>query len=179
MLVLLCVSYRASLFQGLIRKVHTPLYHIASTANVRLSRLSPHFRIGSLASISPHPGHFRFSNRPFGVKHFQAIHHCSVDVAHGLALLFGIGTKAVPSWDPRTKWNNLYHGLTVRRQVQAEVRTHFIHRPARDIFPLLVELEFPLIGSDPVRVSSLATGVMPGMGIGSKMVANRISVRSN
>src|SRR3982751_6792426 len=27
------------------------------------------------------------------------------------------------------------HGLTVRWQVQAEVRTHFIHRPARDIFP--------------------------------------------
>src|ERR1039458_2812174 len=35
----------------------------------------------------------RFSNRPFEVKHFQTIHHCSVDVAHGLALLFGIGTK--------------------------------------------------------------------------------------
>ena len=38
----------------------------------------------------------RFSNRPFGVKRFQTIHHYSVDVAHGLALLFGIGTKAVP-----------------------------------------------------------------------------------
>ena len=36
-----------------------------------------------------------FSNRPFGVKHFQTIHHCSVDVAHGLVLLFGIGTKAL------------------------------------------------------------------------------------
>ena len=30
--------------------------------------------------------HVRFSNRPFEVKHFQTIHHCSVDVAHGLAL---------------------------------------------------------------------------------------------
>jgi hypothetical protein len=40
-----------------------------------------------------------FSNRPFRVKRFQAIHHCSVDVAHGLALLFGIGTKAFPVWD--------------------------------------------------------------------------------
>src|SRR5260221_7994089 len=29
---------------------------------------------------------------------FQAIHHSSVDVAHGLALLFGLGTKALPSW---------------------------------------------------------------------------------
>jgi hypothetical protein len=37
----------------------------------------------------------RFSNRPFGVKRFQAIHHYSVDVARGLVLLFGIGTKAL------------------------------------------------------------------------------------
>jgi hypothetical protein len=34
----------------------------------------------------------RFSNRPFGVKHFQTIHQCGVDVARGLVLLFGIGT---------------------------------------------------------------------------------------
>jgi hypothetical protein len=39
--------------------------------------------------------HVRFSNRPFGVKRFQTIHHCGVDVAHGLVLLFGIGTKAL------------------------------------------------------------------------------------
>ena len=37
----------------------------------------------------------RFSNRPFGVKRFQTIHHYSVDVAHGLVLLYGIGTKAL------------------------------------------------------------------------------------
>src|SRR5215467_9954962 len=50
---------------------------------------------------------FRFSNRPFGVKRFQTIHHYSVDVAHGLVLLYGIGTKALPSWDSKTGWNNL------------------------------------------------------------------------
>src|ERR1035437_928908 len=55
----------------------------------------------------------RFSNRPFEVKHFQTIHHCSVDVAHGLALLFGIGTKALPLWDSRTRRNNLWVGLAV------------------------------------------------------------------
>jgi hypothetical protein len=55
----------------------------------------------------------RFSNRPVGVKHFQTIHHCSVDVAHGLVLLFGIGTKAVPSWDSRTRRNNLLRGLAI------------------------------------------------------------------
>ena len=56
----------------------------------------------------------RFSNRPFGVKHFQTIHpihYGSVDIAHGLALLFGIGTKALPAWGSRTKWNNLWDGL--------------------------------------------------------------------
>src|ERR1019366_3614770 len=62
----------------------------------------------------PKPTNVRFSNRPFGVKHFQTTHHYSVDVAHGLALLFGIGTKALPVWDSRTRWNNLCGGLAVR-----------------------------------------------------------------
>ena len=36
-----------------------------------------------------------------------------------------------------TRRNNLWVGLAVRRrQVQADMRTHLIHRPARDIFPL-------------------------------------------
>jgi len=56
----------------------------------------------------------RFSNRPFGVKRFQTIHQHSVDVAHGLVLLFGIGTKALPSWDSKTRWNNLRVGLAIR-----------------------------------------------------------------
>jgi hypothetical protein len=54
-----------------------------------------------------------FSNRPFRVKHFQAIHQCGVDVARGLVLLSGIGTWALPSWDSRTGRNNLLGGLTV------------------------------------------------------------------
>jgi hypothetical protein len=33
--------------------------------------------------------------------------------SRGLALLFGIGTKALPSWDSRTRWNNLSRGLAV------------------------------------------------------------------
>src|SRR5208282_5868579 len=63
--------------------------------------------------ISNHRRDVGFSNRPVGVKHFQTIHYCSVDVAHGLALLFGIGTKALPSWGSRTRRNNLLGGLTV------------------------------------------------------------------
>ena len=80
----------------------------------------------------------RFSNRPFEVKRFQTIRRCGVDVTHGLVLLFGIGTKALPSWDSRTRWNNLCRGLYLEeRQVQADMRTHLIHRPARDIIPPL------------------------------------------
>ena len=37
------------------------------------------------------PAMSALSNWPFGVKHCQTIHPCNVDVAHGLALLFGIG----------------------------------------------------------------------------------------
>src|SRR3984885_6079908 len=57
----------------------------------------------------------RFSNRPVGVKRFQTIHHCSVDVARGLVLLFGIGARALPLWDPRTRRNNLLGSLAVSR----------------------------------------------------------------
>jgi hypothetical protein len=48
-------------------------------------------------------GHFESSA-------FQTIQRCSVDVARGLVLLSGLGTKALPSWDSRTRWNNLYSG---------------------------------------------------------------------
>jgi hypothetical protein len=34
-------------------------------------------------------------NRPFEVKRFQTIHHCNVDVARGLALLFGFAQAAI------------------------------------------------------------------------------------
>jgi hypothetical protein len=66
------------------------------------------------SEVLAHRDYFRFSNRPFGVKRFQTIHHYSVDVARRLALLFGIGAKALPSWDSKTRWNNLSGGLAVR-----------------------------------------------------------------
>jgi hypothetical protein len=69
------------------------------------------------ASPGAYPLNVRFSNRPFGVKRIQTIHQFSVDAARGLVLLFGIGTKALPSWDSKTRWNNLWGGLAVRRTV--------------------------------------------------------------
>jgi hypothetical protein len=74
----------------------------------------------------------RFSNRPLGVKHFQTIHRCSIDVARGLALLFGIGTKALPSWDSETRRNNLYRGLTVRRTIGPSGHANSPHPPSRE-----------------------------------------------
>ena len=97
----------------------------------------------------------RFSNRPFGVKRFQTIHHCSVDVAHGLVLLFGIGTKALPSWDSRTRWNNLWGGLAVRLNGRSK-RTYELTSsivPRGTSFHRSVELEFPPIAFDPARLS--------------------------
>src|ERR1700747_3678512 len=48
-----------------------------------------------------------------GSSTFRLSTNSSVDVAHGLALLFGLGTKALPSWDSKTRWNNLMGDLAV------------------------------------------------------------------
>ena len=74
----------------------------------------------------------RFSNRPVGVKRFQTIHHDSVDVAHGLVLLFGIGTRALPSWDSKTRRNNLWGGLAVRQTAGPSGHTISPHPSSRE-----------------------------------------------
>ena len=76
--------------------------------------------------------HVRFSNRPFGVKHFQTIRRCGVDVTHGLVLLFGIGTRALPSWDSKTRWNNLWVGLAVRRTAGPSGHANSPHPSSRE-----------------------------------------------
>src|SRR4029077_11316104 len=73
-----------------------------------------------------------FSNRPFGVKRFQTICRRSVDVARGLALLFGIGTRALPSWDSRTRRNNLLGGLAVLQTVGPSRHTNSPHPSSRE-----------------------------------------------
>src|ERR1700758_4467558 len=78
-------------------------------------------------STDPTSFHVRFSNRPFRVKHFQTIHCCSVDVARGLALLFGLGTKALPAWGSKTRWNNLRSGLAVRVTAGSSGHTNSPH----------------------------------------------------
>src|SRR5262249_35484148 len=77
-------------------------------------------------------GDVRFSNRPSGIKHFQAIQHSSVDVAHGLALLFGLGTRALPLWDSKTRWNNLLGDLAVNVTAGSSGHTNSPHPSSRE-----------------------------------------------
>src|SRR5258708_25883040 len=73
-----------------------------------------------------------FSNRPFRVKRFQTIHDCGVNVARGLALLSGLGTKALPSWVSKTRWNNLSGDLAVNVTAGSSGRTNSPHPSSRE-----------------------------------------------
>src|SRR5258708_39421003 len=76
-----------------------------------------------------------FSNRPFGVKHFQTLPPHSVDVARGLVLLFGIGASALPSWDSKTRRNNLLVGLAVNRTAGPSRHANSPHPSSREGHP--------------------------------------------
>src|SRR5262249_38140154 len=74
----------------------------------------------------------RFSNRPFRVKRFQTIHHYSVDVAHGLVLLFGIGTRGPSIMGFEDEANDLSGGLAVRRTVGPSGHANSPHPSSRE-----------------------------------------------
>jgi hypothetical protein len=86
----------------------------------------------SVSGTKQRLGNVRFSNRLSRVKHFQAIHHFSVDVARGLALLFGLGTMALPSWDSKTRWNNLLRDLAVEVTAGSSGHTNSPHPSSRE-----------------------------------------------
>src|SRR5215472_11920710 len=90
------------------------------------------FRLSTTSVSMSLTGSRFFSNRPSRVKHFQAIHHFSVDVAHGLALLFGLGTRALPSWDSKTRWNNLLRDLAVEVAAGSSGHTNSPHPSSRE-----------------------------------------------
>src|ERR1043166_2052358 len=89
-----------------------------------------------------------------GSSTFRPSTTASVDVRHGLALLSGIGTRALPSWDSRIRWNNLMGGPTCELTSSIVPRGTSFHR--------VVELEFPPIGFDPARVSCCCRDLFPG-----------------
>src|ERR1700730_5947094 len=67
-----------------------------------------------------------------GSSAFQTNHYHGVDVARGLVLLFGIGTKALPVWDSKTRRNNLWGGLAVLQTVGPSGHTNSPHPSSRE-----------------------------------------------
>ena len=90
------------------------------------------FRLSTSTVSMSLTGSCFFSNRPFGVKRFQTIHQHSVDVAHGLVLLFGIGTKALPSWDFEDEAEQSLGGLAVSVTAGPSGHTNSPHPSSRE-----------------------------------------------
>src|SRR6478752_4819151 len=67
-----------------------------------------------------------------GSSAFRLSTNSSVDVAHGLSLLFGLGTKALPSWDSKTRWNNLWRDLAVEVTAGSSGHTNSPHPSSRE-----------------------------------------------
>jgi len=67
-----------------------------------------------------------------GSTAFRLSTNYSVDVAHGLSLLFGLGTKALPSWDSKTRWNNLSGDLAVNVTADSSGHTNSPHPSPRE-----------------------------------------------
>src|SRR6202008_5165277 len=85
-----------------------------------------------------------------GSSAFQVIRRFSVDIARGHALLYGLGTKALPAWGSKTRWNNLSVdlavGLTGRFKQTYELTSSIV--PRGTSFHHAVELEFPPLVRD-------------------------------
>ena len=95
----------------------------------------------------------RFSNRPFGVKRFQTIHPLSVDVAHGLVLLFGIGTRgpSIMGFEDEVEqsFGRPCRQTNGRSKRTCELTSSIV--PRGTSFHRSVEFEFPPIGLDAAR----------------------------
>ena len=69
-----------------------------------------------MCNLSTALGDVRFSNRPFGVKHFQTIHPCGVYVARGLVAEWPLVTPHAPSVHHLRRWERL--GITNKAVVE-------------------------------------------------------------
>src|SRR6478672_10166688 len=103
----------------------------------------------------------RFSNRPFRVKRFQTIHHYSVGVAHGLVLLFGIGTRgpSIMGFEDEAEQSI---GRPCRQTNGRSKRTFELTSsivPRGTSFHRSVERECPSIGLDAARFHAAAAAV--------------------
>jgi len=68
----------------------------------------------------------------FGSSAFRLSTTSSVDVARRLVLLFGLGAKALPLWDSRTRRTNLRGGLAVKLTAGPSGHTISPHPSSRE-----------------------------------------------
>ena len=92
---------------------------------------------------------------------FQTIHHYSVDVAHGLVLLFGIGTRgpSIMGFEDEVERSlrRPYRQIDSRSKRTCELTSSIV--PRGTSFHRSVELEFPPIAFDPARFSCCCRGL--------------------
>ena len=114
-----------------------------------------------------------------GSSAFRLSTNSSVDVAHGLSLLFGLGTKgpSIMGFEDEAEQS---FGRPCRQsngRNQADIRTHLIHRPARDILPP-VDLRLPpdalILGAlHAAAVSLVQWNSVPSIQMRCRITANR------
>src|SRR5262249_56054052 len=86
----------------------------------------------------------------WGSSAFRLSTTAVVDVARGLVLLYGIGTSALPSWDPRMGRSNLMGGLAGSgRQAKRTCELTSSILPPRPPFPRPLHLQLPPL---PIRL---------------------------
>ena len=96
-----------------------------------------------------------------GSSAFRLTHDCGVDVTRGLALLFGIGTKALPAWDSKVRWNDLWGGLAAvvgRSKRTCELTSSIV--PRGTPYHRLVELEVSSYRIDSERPHAAAASLV-------------------
>ena len=91
-------------------------------------------------------------------------------------LLYGIGTEALPSWDSKTRWNDLLGGLAVGRSKQTRELTSSIV-PRGTSFHHLVETRVLLLliltGSHAAAASLVQRNSAPSTHMRCMITANR------
>src|SRR5215472_14613735 len=141
--------------------------------------VAPKRKLAGHLRASKRLGEVRFSNRPFRVKRFQTIHHYSVDVAHGLVLLFGIGTRgpSIMGFEDEVEqsFGRPCRQTNGRSKRTCELTSSIV--PRGTSFHRSVELECASIGLDAARLSCACSRVqrnsVPSTHMRCMITANR------
>ena len=95
-------------------------------------------------------------------------------------LLFGIGAKALPLWDSKTRWNNLWGGLAVLQKAGPSGHTNSPHPSSREgrlstarWNSSFLPLHLILFGSQAAATSRVQRNSVPSTQMRCMITANR------